>query len=242
MKINVRRAQIKENTTQYLVEDIESLRKHLKLEKIILFGGSWGSTLALAYAETYPENVIGLVLRGVFTATQEEIDFFYHGGVKMFFPEVYDKFVGSLKNIDDQQIPDYLLTVIQNSDSIKKQEYSRIWAEYEIKISGLEIPDNEVEEILNNFNPYAFGLLENYYMAHACFLEEGQLIQNADRIKDIPLIMVNGRYDMICPPITAYKLNSKLPKSKLIIAESSGHWMGEKPIERELIKAMLEFE
>jgi proline iminopeptidase len=235
-------AETKENTTQYLIEDIEQLRNHLNLHKILIFGGSWGSTLALAYAEIYPQNVNGMILRGIFTATKGEIDHFYHGGVSKFFPEVYDRFIHSLQYPNGQTIPKYLLELIQNSDSTKQKEYSRIWAEYEIKISGLELPDNELEQILNSFNPLAFGLLENYYMANNCFLEEGQLINNLTKLNDIPIVMVNGRYDMICPPITAYNLHTKLPNSKLIIAESSGHWMGEKPIERELLKAMREFE
>ena len=104
------------------------------------------------------------------------------------------------------------------------------------------MPDKEIEKILKDFNPLAFGLIENYYMANSCFFTENQLINNADKIIDIPLVMVNGRYDMICPPVTAYRLHQKLPKSKLIIAESAGHWMGEKPIEKELLKAMVEFE
>ena len=93
---------------------------------------------------------------------------------------------------------------------------------------------------MNSFNPFAFALLENYYMANGCFLSDNQLMNEIDKLKDIHIIMVNGRYDMICPPITAYKIHAKLPKSKLIIAESSGHWMGEKPMERELLKAMME--
>jgi proline iminopeptidase len=235
-------ADIRENTTQYLVEDIELLRKHLNLGKIILLGGSWGSTLGLAYAESYPENVNGLVLRGIFTATQKEIDHFYHGGVRKFFPEVYDKFINSFPELRKQQLPQYLLSLIQSPDSTKKLKYSRIWAEYEIKVSRLEFSDDQVKNILDSSNPLAFGLLENYYMANGCFLKEGQLLNNAYKIKDIPSIIVNGRYDMVCPPITAYELHDRLPNSKLFIAESSGHWMGEKQIERELLKAMLKFE
>ena len=235
-------AETKENTTQLLVKDIEQLRNHLKLDKIILFGGSWGSTLALAYGEAFPQNVSAIVLRGVFAGTKSEIDHFYHGGVRTFFPDVYDKFIRSLENPDEQTIPSYILAKIQNADSTEKTKYSRIWAEYEIKISGLEIPDEELKQALKGFNPLAFGLLENYYMANNCFLEEGQLINNAFRLTNIPIIMVNGRYDMICPPVTAYELASRLPDAKLIIAERSGHWMGEKPIEKELLKAMIELE
>lgn len=235
-------ADIRENTTQRLVEDIETLRKHLNVNKIILFGGSWGSTLALAYAETYPENVEGMVLRGIFTSTKEELDHFYQGGVKTFFPEVYDKFVSALPNPDNKPHHQLLLDLIENGTEEEKLKYSKIWAEYEFKIAALFMPDEEIETILKNFNPLAFGLIENYYMANNCFFEENQLFKNVDKIRDIPLIMVNGRYDMICPPVTAYRLHREIPKSKLIIAESSGHWMGEKPIERELLKAMKEFE
>jgi proline iminopeptidase len=235
-------AEIRENTTQHLVEDIERLRRHLALGKIILFGGSWGSTLGLAYAETYPNNVAGLVLRGIFLATKAEIDHFYHGGVESYFPDVYHEFISSLQNPKGDTIPNYLYAMIHNGDSTVRQKYSRIWAKYEIKISGLEISDDEVEKELNSFNPLAFGLIENYYMANRCFLEEGQLMNNANRLDDIPIVLVNGRYDLICPPITAYNLHKKLPKSQLIIAESSGHWMGEKPIEKELLKAMRKFE
>jgi len=235
-------AETKENTTQYLMQDIEQLRKRLNLDKIILFGGSWGSTLALAYAEMHPQNVNGMILRGIFTATKSEIDHFYHGGVRKFFPEVYYKFIASLQYPNDQTIPKNLFETIQNSDSTQQNKFSRIWAEYEIKISGLELPDDELEEILNSFNPLAFGLLENYYMSNNCFLEEKQLINNAEKLENIPIVLVNGRYDMICPPITAYNLHAKLTNSQLIIAESSGHWMGEKPIERELLKAMVQFE
>lgn len=99
-----------------------------------------------------------------------------------------------------------------------------------------------MDRIFKNFNPHAFALLENYYMANQCFLEEGQLLREAGKIQDIPVILVNGRYDMICPPITAYRLHKKLPKSELLLAEGGGHRMGEKPVELSLLKAMRKFE
>jgi proline iminopeptidase len=235
-------AEIRDNTTQRLVEDIERFREQLNADKIILFGGSWGSTLALAYAETYPERVSGMVLRGIFTATKPEIDHFYHGGVIPFFPEVYDRFVNSLPDPQKRPLPDFLLSLIDHSDSTVAKMYSRIWAEYETKLSSLELPDSTVARIVDASNPYAFARLENYYMSNGCFLKEGQLLQNARLLKDIRIIIVNGRYDMICPPINAFRLKEKLPNAKLVIAESSGHWMGEKMIEKELLKAVHEFE
>ena len=104
------------------------------------------------------------------------------------------------------------------------------------------MPDRQVDGYLRTMNPYAFARLENYYMANGCFLKEGQLLDNAPKLKDIPIVMVNGRYDVICPPINAYRLKQKLPHAKVILAEGAGHWMGEKPIEQELLRAMRQFE
>jgi proline iminopeptidase len=235
-------AEIRENTTWHLVEDIETLRKHVTADKIILFGGSWGSTLALAYAEIYPEHVSGMVLRGIFTSTQAEIDHFYHGGIRPYYPEVYERFVNALPDPERRPLPAYLLELMQTGSREDRAKYARVWAEYEIKIAELSFPDEEIAPIFETFDPLAFAMLENYYMANQCFLKEGQLFDNADQIRGIPLIMVNGRYDLICPPITAYKLHQKLPESRLVIAEKAGHWMGEKPVQEALLKAMREFE
>jgi proline iminopeptidase len=235
-------AEIQENTTQNLVDDIEKLRKNLELDQIILFGGSWGSTLALAYAETYPENVRAMILRGIFTATKDEIDYFYHGGTLTFFPDTYDKLTSALPEPDRRPLPEYLFSLIQSNDPGARDKYSMAWARYEVKMSVLEISDERIDEIFSRHSPYAFALLENYYMANGCFLEEGQLLRDAENIRDIPAILVNGRYDAICPPINAYRLHQKLPNSKLVIVEGAGHWMGEKPIERVLLKAFKEVE
>jgi len=235
-------AELKENTTPNLVKDIEQLRKHLGLEKVILFGGSWGSTLALAYAETYPQNVCGIILRGVFTATNQEIDHFYHGATAEYFP---DNFEMLLKHIDHPEQKNYqaqLLAKIQGQDSLASYEAAKAWARYEGKIAFLNIPNHRLENILIHWPFFAFSLIENYYMVYGCFLEEGQLLNNTDRIANIPTIIINGRYDLICPPITAYKLHKKLPKSKLWIIEAAGHSASEPGIEATLVKAAGEFE
>jgi len=234
--------EIKENTTQHLVEDIEHLRQHLKLEKIILFGGSWGATLALAYAETHPENVSGLVLRGVFTATAEEIDHFYHGGVGLFFPEIHEALLSTLPDPKKKPLHEYLFRLIKDGNEAEKKKYSEAWARYEGKLSGLVVPDRMIEDWIKSSNPYAFAIMENYYMANGCFLEEKQLLKKAGKIAHIPAFIVNGRYDMICPPKNAYRLHKLLSKSKLVIADAAGNWMGERPIERALLRAMQSFE
>lgn len=234
--------ELKDNTTQHLIEDIERLRQHLELGKIILHGGSWGTTLGLAYAETYPENVSGMVLRGVFTATKNEIDHFYHGGVSRYFPEIYDALMAVLPDPSRRPLPAYLYRLIQEGDQAEKDKYSEAWVRYEGKISGLAVPDRIINDFIKDHNPYAFALFENYYMANSCFLEENQLLRDAHKITHIPTVIVNGRYDVICPPEAAYRLHKLLPMSKLIIAEAAGHWMGERPIEGALLKAMKEFE
>lgn len=235
-------AEIKENNTQNLVEDIERLRKHLDLDKIILFGGSWGTTLALAYGQTYPEHTGGMILRGVFTATQEEIDHFYHGAIADYFPEVYEKFVNSLPEPDQRPLSEYLLSLIESEDPEQSAKYSKLWAWYEFKVAGLEMSDEDVNEKLDEVDSFAFARIENYYMTKKCFLEEGQLLKDAHKLEGIPIIIVNGRYDVICPPKNAYRLQKVCPDAKLVFAESAGHWMGEKPIERELLKAAKQFE
>ena len=213
-----------------------------QLHKILVFGGSWGSTLALAYGQRFPEYVNGMILRGIFTATRGEIDHFYHGGVRLFFPEVYERFVSGLPDPGRRPIPAYLFSLIESPDPQQRAKYSRLWAAYELKICGLDISDERLEEILAGMDPYVFARLENYYMANGCFLREGQLLDNASKLKHIPIVMVNGRYDVICPPVNAQRLKQRIPHARLVLAESGGHWMGEKPVERELLKAVREFE
>jgi proline iminopeptidase len=238
-------AELEENTTQDLVEDIERLRKHLEAGQIIILGGSWGATLALAYAETYPENVSGMVLRGVFCCTQEEMDHYYHGGTRKFFPETYDKLLAMLPDPDRRPLPNYFVELFESADSAERMRLSNAWVKYEVKIASLEVSDAWLDSVFGDEGAeegFSMSLLENYYLANGCFMEERQLLRDLDRIAHIPTTFVNGRYDMICPPITAYRLHQRLPKSKLVIAEAAGHWMGDEGVRDALLAAMREFE
>jgi proline iminopeptidase len=238
-------AEVRENTTQNLVEDIEQLRKKLGLEKIILFGGSWGSTLSLAYAEKYPEHISGMVLRGIWLATKEEEDHFWDE-IPRFFPEMYESFINALPDSVLPPSTGKVLKLIQSGNRVDREQYAKLASRYEYKACGLNIKDETLDEYYgsedNLVEIYTGTLIEYYYSKNGCFLEEGQLLRDAFKIQNIPTIIINGRYDMICPPVAAYKLHEKLPGSKLIIVEEAGHLMSEKPIEKELLKAMLEFE
>jgi len=231
-------SELRENTTQNLVGDIEKLRTHLGLGKVILFGGSWGSTLALAYAERYPQNVSGMVLRGVFTATKDELDHYYHGGTARFFPEIQEAFLSCISQPERKNYAEQFLEKLKSSDPATRERCAKVWAKYEGKIAFLEVSDQTLDRLLQGMDAGTFSLLENHYMANACFLKEGELLYNAGKLADIPVTIINGRYDTICPPLTAYRLHKKLPKSQLIIVERAGHSASEPGIEAELVKAM----
>jgi proline iminopeptidase len=235
-------AELRENTTQNLVGDIEKLRIHLGLGKVILFGGSWGSTLALAYAERYPQNVSGMVLRGVFTSTKDELDHYYHGGTAWFFPEIQEAFLSCISRPDSKNYAEQFLEKLKAGDPATRERCAKVWAKYEGKIAFLEVADQTIDRLLQGMNVETFALLENHYMANGCFLKEGELLNNAGKLADIPVTIINGRYDTICPPLTAYRLHKKLPKSQLIIVERAGHSASEPGIEAELVKAMRAFE
>jgi proline iminopeptidase len=238
-------AEIRENTTQNLVQDIEQLRKKLNLEKIILFGGSWGSTLSLAYTETYPENVSGLVLRAIWLGTKEIEDQMWNV-IPRFFPEMYESFISALPDSVLSPNTDKLLKLIQSENPADREKYAKLVSRYEYKVCGLNIKDESLDEYYGSENNlaeiYTVALFEYYYANNGCFFEEDQLLRDTYKIQSIPTIIINGRYDMVCPPVAAYKLHEKLPLSKLIIVEEAGHLASEKPIEKELLKAMRDFE
>jgi proline iminopeptidase len=230
-----------ENDTPHLVQDIEALRRHLGLGRVLVFGGSWGSTLALAYAEAYPGNVAGLVLRGVFTARREEIDHFYHGGAGKFFPEAYAALQQAVDRPRTLNYPEQLLAKLKSPDPAVRDKAAWAWTRYESKLAFLAIADSDIDQWLAGYNPFAFALLENHYMANRCFLKEGQLLNDAGRIAAIPAVIVNGRYDVICPPHTASQLHALLPKSKLVIVDASGHSSSEPGVRAALLQAVREF-
>ena len=238
-------AELQENTTQYLVKDIENLRTNLKMDKIILFGGSWGSTLSLAYAETYPENVEAIILRAVYLPSKDDKDFWVDVAPK-FFPYEFEALINAFP---DSMLPpnsQNMFQLLKSEDKSTSINFAKLIDRFEWKACFLYQDDAEIdkyygakeneEEILRN------ALIEHYYVSNGCFLVDGQLLRDAYKIKDIPTIIVNGRYDIVCPPVYAYELHKKLSNSKLIIAEKAGHYITEKPIERELILAMRELE
>lgn len=236
--------ELRENTTQDLVADIERLRKHLKIDgKNLVFGGSWGSTLALTYAETHPERVSGMVLRGVWTGTAAELENGYGGQhVRQFFPEAVARMEAALPPGSGGFNPQVLLKIFTGDDQALMQRVAEAWVQYGTKIGELHATDEKVARGFGDFDLRPGARIDCYYAVNRFFLEEGQLLRDVDRLKDIPITIVNGRYDMLCPPITAWRLHKRLPKSKLIIVEEAGHSEGEPGTTRALVEAVAEFE
>ena len=236
------RNEIRGNTTQHLVQDIERLRKKLKVNRIILAGGSWGTTLALIYAETYPENVAGLVLRAVFTATKSEIDHIFHGGVALFFPEVYKNFLNALPDPGLRPLPAYIYNLLHIGDRKTQINIASAWDRYTLRISLPGILEKEVEEYLwSSYDQFTLAYFESYYMSHHAFLKEGQIRRNARKIAHIPEIIINVRSDFVCPPENAYRLHQALPNSKLIILEGAGHSDSKPAMRKALLEAIDSF-
>ncbi len=217
-------AEWRDNTTWDLVEDINRLREHRRLDgPAILWGGSWGSTLALAYAERYPERVSGLVLRGVFLGTKAEIDHFYHGGTAGLFPDVFAELQQLVPDPDSLDYHRQLFEMTQSADPEVRQRAIDGWAYYEIRMVDVSITDERAQAIVEQYDMTSFSVLESYYMSNGCFLEEGQLLRDAGRIAAIPTFIVNGRFDIICQPRNAWELAARLDTVKLELPANAGH-------------------
>jgi proline iminopeptidase len=238
------KGELRENTTQHLVEDIEKLRKHLKLGKVVLFGGSWGSTLALTYAQTYPENVEAMILRGVFLASDEELEFHYLGN-RFFFPKEYHALLDVLPDKSKGAGPDYLHQLVSGDDKKVALEVGRALATYELKFMKLHMPDDLVSSYVDSMvesGDKSAQSIDLHYVSNRHFLEKDQILNNMDMIKEIPATIINGRYDMAAPPLSAFRVHKELPKSKLVIVEEAGHSESEEGITAALMKACAEFE
>lgn len=235
--------ELRENTTQHLAADIERLREHLKIEgKVMVFGGSWGSTLALAYAETHPERVSGMVIRGVFTSTRAELEnVFGEGSARQFFPDAVARMEAAIPAGQAFEAKS-LLKIFTGQDDATIRKVAGAWVRYAIKTGKMHASDEEVKQGLGDYDILPGARIDCHYAANGCFLEEGQLLRDAHRLKDIPITIINGRYDMTCPPITAWRLHQLLPKSKLVIVEEAGHSEEEEGTTRALVEAVAAFE
>lgn len=233
---------LEHNTTADLIEDIEALREHLGIKQWLVFGGSWGATLALCYAIEHPQAVKELILRGVFLARQQDFDWFLapSGGAASVFPDAYKNFYDQISadNTSSTQISyAYYERFSSSNDSIAKSALSA-WFDWEGSISKL-IPDKHMSsQAASNQQVKSLALLECHYLKHACFIAENYILDNADKLKGIPTNIVHGRYDMVCQVGAAYQLQQALVGAKLHIINDAGHSASELGIRNKLIAIM----
>ena len=233
---------LEDNTTWHLIEDIESIREILDIKKWLVFGGSWGSTLALAYAQKHPKNVSQLVLRGIFMLRQKELQWFYQYGASEMYPEAWQGFLKEIPENERDNLIEAYRKIFYGDDEEKKLSAAKAWSKWEASCSFINYNPDAVKDSLNAEFALAFALIENHYFVNKGFLDnENQLLENIDIIRNIPAVIIQGRYDVVCPPTTAYELHSKWPESELVIAPFSGHSAFEKEITHELIKATNKF-
>ncbi len=228
------------NTTPHLVEDIEVLRRHLGVEKFLLFGGSWGSTLALAYAQAHPEHVAGCVLRGIFLGRPSEVDWFMHG-VAAVFPEAHAAFAGFLPEPERGDLLGGYLRRLTDPDPAVHMPAARAWSIYEGSCSTLLPSPDMVASFAQDHTSLGLARIEAHYFAHALFLPPGGLLAHMDRIATIPADIVQGRYDMVCPPVTAFDLAAAWPAARLTVIPDAGHSALEPGVRRALIAAVERF-
>ena len=233
---------LENNTTWHLVSDIENLREKLDIEKWLVFGGSWGSTLSLAYAQAHPKSVSELVLRGIFLLREEELHWFYQDGASRIFPEAWSGFL----DIIDEDKRDNLMSsyheIFKSDDKEKRLKAAIAWSKWEAATSSLAYKPSLIEEFSNPEFALAFALIENhYFMNKGWFKTENQIIESIDIIRSIPAVIVQGRYDVVCPMKTAWELSEAWPEAELIVAPGSGHTAFEKEITHALISATDKF-
>jgi len=230
-------ASVEANTTWHLVADIERIRKALAVDKFIVFGGSWGATLALIYGETHPERVAHLVLRGVFTMTQAELQWFYGGGAGQFWPDVWSRFTDLIPEDERHDLIAAYHRRLFSGDLQVETRHARAWTAWENTLASID-NDGPGGESPGEY-ARAFARLENHYFTNAGFLErDGQILSDIGRLKDVPGTIVQGRYDMICPPASAYGLHRAWPGSRLIMIPRAGHALSEPGISRALVQTM----
>lgn len=233
---------LEENTTWDLVEDMEKLRQHLEIEKWLVFGGSWGSTLALAYAETHPQKVTELVLRGIFLLRKREIDWFYQEGASYIFPDVWEDYLSLIPKEERGDLVKAYYKRLTGSDKETQLKAARAWSIWEGKTSKL-LPDTAFADHYGEDEfALAFARIECHYFTHSgWFKPDDQLLKNAGKLKNIPAVIVQGRYDVVCPMDSAWALHREWPEAEFILVPDAGHSAFEPGICKALVSACDKF-
>ena len=227
--------EIRDNTTPHLIHDLESLRQHLGIDQWLVFGGSWGSTLALAYGEAHPERCLGFILRGIFLCRKTEIDWFLYG-LRNLFPEAWRELVAPLTAIERNDILSAYYQRLINPDPAIHMPAARTWSTYEGSCSTLLPNPSTVNYFASDTVALGLARMETHYFSHDIFLPENSLLDNVHKLHNIPATIVQGRYDAVCPIVSADDLHQALPQAEYIVIDDAGHSVWEPGIQSALIK------
>lgn len=216
-------ADLSTNTTWHLVDDIERLREHLGIDRWLVCGGSWGSTLALAYAEKHPDRVTELILRGIFTLRPVELDWFYEGGAAAIYPDLWEEFIAPVPEAERRHLIEAYGRLLSDPDQGIRERAGIAWSTWESStITLLQQPDT-IAKFSQPDYAVAFARIENHYFRHNGWFAPDQLIRESSRLKDIPGVIVQGRYDMCTPPMTAWELHTAWPEAEFHMVPDAGH-------------------
>ncbi len=231
-------SELRENTTWDLVADIEKIREKLGIDKWFVFGGSWGSTLSLAYAETHPDRCLGLVLRGIFMLRRKELLWFYQDGASAIFPDAWDEYLKPIPEVERGDLMSAYHRRLTSDDPKVRAEAARAWSTWEGATSKLTPDPAMVQHYGEGAFADAFARIECHYFVNNGFLRtDAQLLDDVVKIKHLPSVIVQGRYDVVCPATSAWALHKEWPGSKLVIVGDAGHSMKEPGIRSALIEA-----
>lgn len=235
-------AELKENTTWDLVADIEKIREHLEIQKWLVFGGSWGSTLALAYAETHPKSVTGLVLRGIFLCRKDEINWFYQAGAHQVFTDFWEKYEEVIPESERHDMLSAYYKKLTSKDEFERLKAAKAWSTWEGSTIKL-IPDQQAMATFGGDHmAVSLARIEAHYFINGCWWRtDNQLIEDVHKIRHIPSVIVQGRYDMVCPFKSAWDLHKAWPEARFEVVPTAGHAVDEPGIVDALIRATESF-
>ena len=230
-------AELEDNNTQASVSDMELLRENFGIDEWHVFGGSWGSTLSLIYAQNHPERVLSLTLRGIFMCRKSELHWFYQDGASHIFPDAFDSYRDHIPIEEQNNLIEAYYSRLTSDDVDTRRAAAREWTRWEMATSRL-FPDPEYLDKAEDLDfAVAFARIECHYFINAIFLEEAYILKDIEKVKSIPTKIVQGRYDVVCPTKSAWELHKSMENSELIIVPDAGHSMGEVSIARELVSA-----
>ncbi|MBE0511170.1 MAG: prolyl aminopeptidase [Chromatiales bacterium] len=234
-------ASLEGNTTQALVADMETIREHLGVERWLLFGGSWGSTLSLVYAETHPQRVLGLILRGIFLCRPHEIDWFYQQGASRLFPDLWQDYLAPIPQAERGQMVAAYYQRLNSDNEVVRMAAAKAWSLWEGSTATLKPNQAVIDHFGNPYTALSLARIECHYFMHDTFLEPNQILRDASRLTGIPGVIVHGRYDVVCPVENAWELHQAWPESQLKIIADAGHSASEPGTINALVQASDDF-